>query len=152
MKLTDLLLPQHINLNLKATTKEAVLQELVWSLDLKEESKAIILEMVQKRETLGSTGVGNGVAIPHGRSLIVDRLMLACGVSQKGIHYQAIDRKKVHLLFLLVAPHREVSNLYLPLLGSIARLASDPIKVSTLRASKTPQEFLENLGAMDTGM
>lgn len=150
MKITDFLSPERINLDLKATTKEDVLKELVWMLDLKEESKTIILEMVLQRETLGSTGVGNGVAIPHGRSLIVDRLMLVSGVSKKGIHYQALDRKKVFLLFLLVAPHREVSNLYLPLLGSIARLASDPAKVASLRKAATPTEFLEILARLDS--
>jgi PTS system nitrogen regulatory IIA component len=149
MKLTEILTPKAINIDLTAPTKEEVLKELVWMLDLKDEFKNIILEMVLQRENLGSTGVGNGVAIPHGRSLITDRLMLVCGVSKKGIHYQAIDRKKVSLIFLLIAPHREVSNLYLPLLGNIARLASDPTKVSTLRKAKDPKEFIEFLAAMD---
>jgi mannitol/fructose-specific phosphotransferase system IIA component (Ntr-type) len=105
--------------------------------------------MVLQRENLGSTGVGNGVAIPHGRSLIADNLMVVCGLSKNGIHFQAIDRKKVSIFFLLIAPHREVSNLYLPLLGTIARLASDPTKVMTLKKAKTAKEFLEFLAAMD---
>jgi PTS system nitrogen regulatory IIA component len=149
MKLTDILTPRQINLNLVATTKEEVLQELVWMLALKDEFKNIILDMVLQRETLGSTGVGNGVAIPHGRSLIANHLMLVCGLSRDGIHFQAIDRKKVFLFFLLIAPHREVSNLYLPLLGTIARLASDPTKLMTLKKAKSPKEFVEFLAGMD---
>jgi len=149
MKLTEILTPELITVNLVSTQKDDVLRELVWMLDMKDEFKNIVLDMVIQRETLGSTGVGNGVAIPHGRSLIADRLMLVCGLSKTGIHYQAIDRKKVFLVFLLIAPHREVSNLYLPLLGNIARLASDPAKISTLKKAKTSNEFIEFLAVMD---
>jgi mannitol/fructose-specific phosphotransferase system IIA component (Ntr-type) len=145
MKPSDFLTPDLISLNLRSSTKEEVLEELVWMLDVKEEYRPILLDMVLQREGLGSTGLGGGVAIPHGRSLIVNHLHLVCGLSTKGIYFQAIDRKKVHLFFLVIAPHREVSNQYLPLLGSIARLASEPENIERLRKAETPEQCLEFL-------
>ncbi len=145
MKPADFLAPDLINLNLQSSTKEEVLRELVSMLDVKEEYKPILLDMVLQREQLGSTGIGGGIAIPHGRSLIVNRLHLVCGISKKGVYFQAVDRKKVFLFFLVIAPHREVSNQYLPLLGSIARLASDPENIHKLRKAETPEQCLELL-------
>jgi len=145
MKPSDFLTPDLIRLNLQSSTKEEVLKELVWMLDVREEYRPILLDMVLQREALGSTGLGEGVAIPHGRSLIVNRLHLVCGLSKKGIYFQAIDRKKVNILFLVIAPHREVSNQYLPLLGSIAKLASDPENIERLRNAETPEQCLEFL-------
>ncbi len=145
MKPSDFLTPDLISLNLRSSTKEEVLKELVWMLDVREEYRPILLDMVLQREALGSTGLGEGVAIPHGRSLVVNRLHLVCGLSKKGIYFQAIDRKKVYLFFLVIAPHREVSNQYLPLLGSIARLATNPENVERLRKAATPEECLEDL-------
>ena len=145
MKPSDFLTPDLIRLNLQSSTKEEVLKELVWMLDVREEYRPILLDMVLQREALGSTGLGESVAIPHGRSLIVNHLHLVCGLSKKGIYFQAIDRKKVHLFFLVIAPHREVSNQYLPLLGSIARIASDPENIERLRNAETPEQCLEFL-------
>ena len=149
MRITDHLLADNINLNLKATSKEEILKELVQMLEVPEEHKPILSEMVLQREQLGSTGIGEGVAIPHGRSLIVDHLHLVFGLSKKGVFYQSLDRKKACFFFLIVAPHREVSNQYLPLLGSIAKLASEPERTQALRAAETPQQFLEILRSMD---
>lgn len=148
-KLTDFLTPHHINLNLRSSTKEEAILELVEMASVPPEHKPIILDMILKREQLGSTGLGNGVAIPHGRSVIIEKLCVVSGVSQKGVPFQSLDKRKVHLLFLLMAPHREVSNEYLPLLGSLARLASDPDNVTALRKATTPQEFLTSLHSMD---
>ncbi len=145
MKPSDFLTPDLISLNLQSSTKEEVLQELVWMLDVEEQYRPILLDMVLQREALGSTGLGEGVAIPHGRSLIVNRLHLVFGLSKKGVFFQAVDRKKVHVFFLVIAPHREVSNQYLPLLGSIARLASDPENIERLRSTETPEQCLELL-------
>ena len=145
MKPSDFLTPDLISLNLQSSTKEEVLKELVWMLDVREDNKPILLDMVLQREALGSTGLGEGVAIPHGRSLIVNHLHLVCGISKKGIYFQAIDRKKEHLFFLVIAPHREVSNQYLPLLGSIAKMASDPENIERLQNAETPEQCLELL-------
>ncbi len=149
MKITDHLSPNLINLDLQSSTKEDVLRELTWMLAIHNEHKSLLLEMVLQREQLGSTGIGGGVAIHHGRSLIVHRLHLVFGLSKKGIYYNALDKKKVFLFFLVLAPHREVSNQDLPLLGSIAKLASNPENVDILRRAGTPHQLLEALGKMD---
>ncbi len=149
MKLADHLTPDLINLDLQSSTKEDVIQELIAMLGVSEEHKRILLEMVMQRERLGSTGLGGSVAIPHGRSVIVHRLHVVCGLSEKGIYFRSVDKKKVYLFFLVIAPHREVSNQYLPLLGSIAKLASSPDNVEALRQAKTHQEFFEILARAD---
>lgn len=143
MNPVDVLSSKTINLSLQSTAKEDVLRELVWMLEVDEEQKPILLDMVLQREQLGSTGLGGGVAIPHGRSVMVNHLHLVSGISKKGVYYQAIDRKKVYLFFLIIAPHREVSNQYLPLLGNLARLASSPEIIERLRDAETAEEYLE---------
>ena len=149
MKLVDHLSTNLINLDLKSSTKEEILEELVSMLGVSEEQKPILLDMVMQRERLGSTGLGGSVAIPHGRSVIVNRLHVVFGLSQKGVYFKAMDKKKVYLFFLVIAPHREVSNQYLPLLGSIAKLASNQENVEQLRTAKTHREFFEILHRID---
>ena len=150
MKIGDILRPECVVSDIKATTKKDILTELArpiaetYHIDLNE-----MVSVLLNREKLGSTGIGEGVAIPHGRSLIVDHLHLVFGLSKKGVFYQSLDRKKACFFFLIVAPHREVSNQYLPLLGSIAKLASEPERTQALRAAETPQQFLEILRSMD---
>ncbi len=117
--------------------------------EVSEEHKPILLDMVMQRERLGSTGLGGSVAIPHGRSVIVNRLHLIFGFSQKGIYFKSLDKKKVYLFFLVIAPHREVSNQYLPLLGSIAKLASSQGNVEELRKATTQEDFFEILHRID---
>jgi mannitol/fructose-specific phosphotransferase system IIA component (Ntr-type) len=101
--------------------------------------------MFMKREKLGSTGVGKGVAIPHCRSLLVNRVRVSVGRTTKGINYGAIDKKKVNLFFMIVAPPIEVSNLYLPLLGKVAGLLKEDKVLTKMKKAKSPQEFLKLL-------
>ena len=79
--------------------------------------------LLDRREQLGSTGVGRGIAIPHCRAPVIPQLRLAYGRIPAGIPYDAIDGQPVHNLFLIVAPPVEVSNLYLPVLGRLAQFA-----------------------------
>jgi nitrogen PTS system EIIA component len=109
---------------LKATTKDAALAEMVNRLTSTGRIKddGILLEMLHQRESLGSTGIGRGVAVPHGRSLAIGRLTIVLGRSTAGIDFDAMDGKPVHLVFLTVAPPQERSNLYLPVLGKIVEV------------------------------
>ena len=102
--------------------------------------------MLQRRETLGSTGVGRGIAIPHCRSLVVNRVRLAYGHHRKGVEYQAIDNRPVFDFFLIVAPPLEVSNQYLPILGKIAQFAKDADIPERLAGLRTADDFLRLLG------
>lgn len=109
---------------LKATSRDAALQEMVSCLTSADRIKDgdILLDMLRQREVLGSTGIGRGVAVPHGRSLAIGRLTVIFARSAAGIEYDAMDGKPVHLVFLTVAPPQERSNLYLPVLGKIVEM------------------------------
>jgi len=85
----------------------------------------LLLEMLRRRESLGSTGIGKGVAIPHGRSLAVTELRVLFARSQHGVEFDSMDKKPVHLFFLIVAPPQDKRNEYLPLLGRIAELVKE---------------------------
>jgi len=101
--------------------------------------------MLKRRENLGSTGIGRGIAIPHCRSLVVNRLRVAFGRHTPGLDFKAIDEKPVHYIFLIVAPPLEVSNQYLPVLGKIAQFSKEPDVPEQLAAVTKPEEFLQLL-------
>ena len=142
MQLREFFSEDAINLHLKSTTKDAVLKELAGLLKLDEKSDAMLSKMLKRRETLGSTGIGQGIAIPHCRSLVVSRLRVAFGRKLTGIDFKAIDDKPVHYLFLIVAPPLEVSNQYLPVLGKLAQFAKEPEVPERLAKLNSPKEFL----------
>ncbi len=146
MHLTDFFTPDSISVDLGGTSKDEILAELVGLLRLDERASDTLLRMLQRRETLGSTGVGRGVAIPHCRSLVVPRLRLAYGHCTRGVEYQAIDQQPVHDFFLIVAPPLEISNLYLPVLGKIAQFAKDADLARRLAALQSADDFLRLLG------
>ena len=146
MHLSDFFAPEAISLGLRAVTKDEVLTELVALLRLDEAASDTLLRMLQRRETLGSTGVGRGIAIPHCRSTVLNRLRLAFGHHPAGLEYQAIDGRPVHDFFLIVAPPLEVSNQYLPVLGKIAQLAKEPDVPDRLATLESADEFLRLLG------
>jgi mannitol/fructose-specific phosphotransferase system IIA component (Ntr-type) len=134
-----------INLQLQSTTKDDVLKELVGLLKLDEKAEQTLVKMLKRRETLGSTGIGQNIAIPHCRALVVNQLRVAFGRKLEGIDFNAIDGKPVNYFFLIVAPPLEVSNQYLPVLGKIAQFAKEPDVPAKLAKLATPQEFLQLL-------
>ena len=125
MQLTDLFSPDAISLDLRSATKDEMLAELVGLLRLDDHSGETLLRMLQRREALGSTGVGRGIAIPHCRSLVVSHLRLVYGRRREPVDFQAIDGQPTSNFFLIVAPPAEVSNQYLPVLGKIAQFAKE---------------------------
>lgn len=145
MHLKDFFTPDAITLGLRSDSKDEVLAELVQLLRIDERSSGTLLRMLQRRENLGSTGIGRGIAIPHCRSLVVSRLRLAFGRRSEGIEFQAIDSRLVCDFFLIVAPPLEISNQYLPVLGKIAQFAKEPDVPDRLRALRTPEDFLRLL-------
>lgn len=102
----------------------------------------ILLQMLDQRETLGTTGIGRGVAVPHGRSLAISRLTLVVARSSAGIEYEAMDGKPVHLIFLTVAPPQERSNLYLPVLGKIVEIVKSARMRKKLLAAPAYADFM----------
>ena len=145
MRLTEFFSPDAIELNLKSATKDDVLKELTALLKLDPKSDGMLFKMLKRRENLGSTGIGRGIAIPHCRSLVVSKLRVAFGRKLEGIDFRAIDDKPVNYLFLIVAPPLEVSNQYLPVLGKIAQFAKEPDVPERLAKLQTPEEFIKLL-------
>ncbi len=145
MRLREFFSEDGINLDLASTTKDEVLKELVGLLKLDEKSEQTLVKMLKRRETLGSTGIGQNIAIPHCRALAVNRLRVAFGRKLQGIDFNAIDGKPVHYFFLIVAPPLEVSNQYLPVLGKIAQFAKEADVPEKLAKLGSPKEFLKLL-------
>lgn len=137
LKIIDLLSEKVIASDLKAENKEDVLKELVGLFyqagKIKDQKKA--LEVLLDREKLGSTGVGYGVAIPHGKYNETDTLIAAFGRSKKGIDFDSVDHKPVHIFFLFLAPEN-AANLHLRVLARSCRLLKrDTFRESLLQAN-----------------
>ncbi|HEX3275195.1 MAG TPA: PTS sugar transporter subunit IIA [Gemmatimonadales bacterium] len=146
MHLTDFFAPDAVSLDLGGDSKDSALGALVGLLGLDPGAGDTLVRLLQRREGLGSTGVGRGIAIPHCRSLVVERLRLAYGHHRAGVEYQAIDNRPVHDFFLIVAPPLEISNQYLPVLGKIAQFAKEPDVPERLARLASTGEFLALLG------
>ena len=143
MLLREFLRDDAISLSLATHTKDEVLKELIHLLKLDDKSEGMLYKMLKRRENLGSTGIGRGIAIPHCRSLVVNNLRLAFGRRLEGVEYKSIDEKPAQYFFLIVAPPLEVSNQYLPVLGKIAQFAKEEDVPRRLASLQTPAEFLQ---------
>lgn len=126
MRIRDILKDSAIIVGLKADTKKAVLEEMVSVLHeqgaLTDKQK--MLEVLLARESLGSTGIGQGIAIPHGKSSVARGLTMACGISKTGVDFDALDDDKVYVIFLLVAPEDQASQ-HLKSLARVSALLKD---------------------------
>lgn len=142
MRLRDFFSPDTIELDLDAETKDEALKELISLFGLDEKSEGILFKMIKRRENLGSTGIGRAIAIPHCRSLVVNRLRVAFGRKPAGLDFKAIDEKPVKYIFLIVAPPLEVSNQYLPVLGKIAQFSKDSKVPERLAEIEEAEDFL----------
>ena len=145
MELRDFFAEDAIKLELEGNTKDEILKELIDLLGLDDKSEGMLFKMLKRRENLGSTGIGRGIAIPHCRSLVVSKLRVAFGRKSQGVDFKAIDEKPVYFFFLIVAPPLEVSNQYLPVLGKIAQFAKEPDVPQRLLGLTEPVQFLDLL-------
>jgi mannitol/fructose-specific phosphotransferase system IIA component (Ntr-type) len=121
--------------SLRARTKSGVLKELASALadDSEIRHPDVMLEALESREKLGSTGIGKEVAIPHSRTLSVPRLRALVACSRKGVDWGAPDKKPVKIFFAVVAPPQDRTNSYLPLLGAL---------VSCMQKKKAREDIL----------
>lgn len=143
MKIADMLNPRAIVANLQATGKREVLDELSHAVAAAhpELSQAKVLSTLLEREKLGSTGVGEGIAIPHGKLAGLPQIVVAFGRSRKGISFDAIDGKPVQLLFLLLAPE-DSPGTHLKALARISRLLKDTaFRERLLNGGEAPELF-----------
>ena len=143
MKITDLLDEKSIRLNAAASSKKEALNQIInlinqtGNITNKEEYKQIVF----KREEQGTTGIGEGIAIPHGKSSKVKKASLAAMVIPNGVDFEALDDKKVNLMFLIAAPETK-DNIHLEVLSRLSALLMDENFREKLKRSKTPKEFL----------
>jgi len=147
----DFLNADSVALDLDAATRDDVLVAMVGLLGLPERSRTTLLRLLARRELLGSTAVGRGIAIPHCRSLVVQRVRMAYGRLARPMAWQSIDGEPVRHVFLIVAPPVEVSNQYLPTLGQLARAARQPEFRVALEQAKTAQEVAALLAGGNRG-
>ena len=145
MELREFFSEDAVKLDLVGTTKDDILKELIGLLKLDEKSEGMLFKMLKRRENLGSTGIGRGIAIPHCRSLVVNKLRVAFGRKKGGVDFKAIDEKPVNFFFLIVAPPLEVSNQYLPVLGKIAQFSKEPDVPQRLMEITEPRQFIQLL-------
>ena len=146
--LSDLLAPAAINLNLASTDRDAVLGELVNQipqLARQPEARQTLLRALHERERLHSTGIGDGIALPHARNALVglvDQPIIVFGRHPKGIPYEAIDGIPARLFFLLIAP---TVTQHLAILARLSRLLRDPKLRQSLLEAKSAEEVLARL-------
>jgi len=127
MKIVDLLNPAAIAADLQASGKNEALAELT-DVVLKVENgldREEVINVLQERERLGSTGIGEGVAIPHGKLKNLDKLVISFGRSRRGVDFDSMDGKPAHLFFLLIAPEESV-GVHLKTLARISKLLKNP--------------------------
>ena len=143
--LSDLFSPASIKLNLAGNDRDAVLAELVAQIPEiadQPEARATLLRALQEREQLHSTGVGDGIALPHARNALVglvDRPVIVFGRHPQGVPYGAIDGVPARLFFLLIAP---TVTQHLAMLARISRLLRDPKLRQNLLAADRPEKVI----------
>jgi PTS system nitrogen regulatory IIA component len=150
MKITDILDEASIIQDLRSTSKKGVLEELsdvlVEGGKLPDRDK--VVEVLLDREKLGSTGIGDGIAIPHGKMKGIEDLVTSFGRSTKGINFESIDNKPTHLFFLLVAPENS-AGIHLKALARISRLLKDPSFRNRLMEAKDRRDLFAIIAEED---
>lgn len=152
MLLSELLTPDRVRVPLRAASKEELLEEMV---ELLREAGAIadaeqVLGAVRERERVLSTGVGSGVAIPHGKAEGVPQLAMAAGVTREPVEFEALDGEPVNLLFLLVGPEAAAGQ-HVKALSRISRLVRRDAFRDRLVAARTAEEFVAIVAEAEAG-
>lgn len=145
MQLTDLLHPDRVRVPLHASDKPGVLAEL--STLLAERAGANVEDVqqaVEEREAVLSTGIGLGVAVPHGKSSAVQRLEMVCGTTQRGVEFDALDGEACRLFFCLVGPESAAGE-HVKALSRIARVVRREDVRAKLLAAASPESFIQTL-------
>jgi PTS system nitrogen regulatory IIA component len=149
MKITEVLYKEAILVDLKANDKKGVLEELSKPLSqIAGINQQELVRVLMEREQLGSTGIGGGIGIPHGKLKKLDNLVLGFGLSRKGIDFDSMDKRPTHIFFLLVTPENS-TGLHLKVLARISRLLkNDDFKEKLFQISDA-EEFLNEIEQVD---
>jgi len=152
MKFADFVSRDAVVANLEADEKEVVIREMAQTLvssgAISADEFDSIVKAILKREELGSTGIGRGVAVPHTKHPGVERLVGTVAVSHEGVDFESLDGEKVHLFFLLVSPPDRPGD-HLRALENISRQLRDDTFCRFLKQAKTPDEVLQLLDEAD---
>ncbi|CAB1085167.1 PTS IIA-like nitrogen-regulatory protein PtsN [Olavius algarvensis Delta 1 endosymbiont] len=149
MKICEVLHKEAVLADLKARNKKEILEELVAPVaEIADVPQEDLVKVLFERERLGSTGIGGGIGIPHGKMKDLESLVLGFGLSRKGVDFESLDGKPAHIFFLLVTPENS-TGLHLKLLARISRiLKNEPFKDRLLNASDS-DEILSIIKAED---
>lgn len=152
MKFADFVSREAIRAELTAEDKEGVIREMVQALlnasKIAESEYEGIVKSVLKREELGSTGIGRGVAVPHTKHASIDRLVGTVAVSSEGVDFASLDGEKVHLFFLLISPPDRPSD-HLRALENVSRQLRDETFCRFLKQAKSAEDILQLLDEAD---
>jgi len=152
MKFADFICEEAITAQLAAESKESVIAEMVDSLvsanKIADEDRDSIVKAIMKREELGSTGIGRGVAVPHTKHPSVDRLVGTVAISAEGVDFDSLDGEKVQLFFLLISPPDRPGD-HLRALENISRQLRDDTFCRFLKQAKTPSDIQQLLQESD---
>lgn len=154
MKLTDFVIPEAIIPELKAGTKEEAIREMIASLKntgtISADDEESIVAAVLKREELGSTGIGNGVAVPHTKHPSVEQLVATVALAKHGVDFASLDGEDVFILFLLVSPPDRPGD-HLRGLENISRHLRNNNFCNFLRQASSKEDVMELLREADEG-
>lgn len=152
MKIMEFLSRKAILTDIKSTKKEEVIKELVDALidagEVEKRCRNKLIDALMARESLGSTAIGQGVAIPHAKSDCVDKLVAAFGLSQKGVDFDSLDGEPAYIFFLLVAP-QDSAGPHLKALARISRLLKDKYFRDNLRACTDDKSIIKIISQED---
>jgi len=142
MRLSEIFKPQSVIHDLKAHDKKGVLEELSQVITEQEKSlnKGTLLQVLLERERLGSTAIGDGVALPHGKLRELDKLLISFGRSIDGLDFDSIDEQPAYLFFLLLAPENS-AGMHLKFLAKMSRMLKDGNFRQRLMGAKTGEEI-----------
>lgn len=152
MRLSDVLKPQNIRVSIPAATKLDVIGELVSVLAENGEiaDRQKVLESVLERESTRTTGIGNGLAIPHGKSHGTDHLVMAIGKPEKPIDFHSIDGRPVTIVWMLISPPDQ-SGVHIKALAAVSRLMTSDKFRFAINGAQTPEELFEIVRKQETG-
>ncbi len=151
MKILDVLRKEAVVVDLKSREKKGAIEELAAPLSaLSGIARKDLVKVLMERERLGSTGIGGGIGIPHGKMKGIESLLVGFGRSREGVNFESIDGRPTHIFFVLVTPENSI-DIHLKLLSQISRILKDDLLKQRLRNAGTPDAVIEIIREEDVG-